>query len=109
MSFLWNSTNTSSGSGSGSNVGTVMYDKTHNDIDTSEVNISCTQGKIHVELRERIWNSWRVALNRDIEAGQEIIESIDVASSWCDGDHRLLIISKANSSFCTVTFNSFDN
>jgi hypothetical protein len=90
------------------NNGVKIFQHTHNDIDSSEINVSCTAGAAEVILDERIWWSWRNRNKWQLKSGDAINTTVDVDSSFYDGDHKLRIYARANSTKCTVDFSSTD-
>lgn len=97
----------SSGTYSGNN-GARIFQVTHNDIDSSDIDVSCTAGRVEVILDERIWSSWRRRNSWTLNAGDALNDTVDVDSSWYDGDHRLTVFARANGTTCTISFFSTD-
>jgi hypothetical protein len=81
---------------------------THEDIDTSDIQVICGSGSIEVLLDERIWWSWRRRNRWTLSAGQRINQTVNVDSSWNDGDHRLRLLATANGTIGSVDFDSTD-
>jgi len=100
-------TKTSAVDVSGDN-GATLYDQTHNDIDESEIDITCITGGMKVQLREAIWWEWVVRKEVTLNAGGVMHETIEVDSDCYDGDHRLVVWATANGTTGTVSFRSTD-
>lgn len=101
------STNGSSSQVSGNN-GTRLYDQTHYDIDRSTIDISCQSGSCEVKLDEEIWYTWVSRIDTTLALGGRLNQTIDVDSSWYDGDHHLQVIATADNTQATVNFTSQD-
>ena len=101
------STPTSSGAYQGDN-GSRIFDATHNDIDESTIDVTCVQGSVEIQLQERIWWQWSPRNSWNLSAGGRVNTTVEVDSSWFDGDHRLYILATANGTSCNVNFTSRD-
>ena len=91
----------------GSN-GQRIFDQQHNDIDESTINVSCRSGSCEVHLDERIWGTWSRRNDWNLNAGGRVNTTVEVASSWFDGDHRLFIIATSDGTRVYVSFCSRD-
>ena len=96
-----------SGTYSGNN-GARIFRVTHDDIDSSDIDVSCQAGSVEVVLDERIWWSWGRRNSWRLGAGDALNTTVDVDSSWYDGDHRLTIFARAAGTRCTASFSSSD-
>jgi hypothetical protein len=88
--------------------GTRMLRETHDDIDVSDIVVSCTAGSVEVTLQERIWWSWTRRNIWTLSAGQAMNATVEVDSWLFDGDHRLTIFARADATQCTVDWDSYD-
>ena len=96
-------------SGSGTyngNLGQLIFESTHNDIDESEVIVQVFSGRVRVYLQERIWSQWYQAINQI--TGQDFHQSRNVDSGMFDGDHRLRVWARADNTSVNVQFSSYD-
>jgi hypothetical protein len=88
--------------------GDRIFNVTHNDIDVSDIDVSCTDGSADIVLQERIWWSWVRRDSWSVEAGGRVNTTVPVDSSWYDADHRLRVFATANGTSCRVSFASTD-
>lgn len=90
------------------NNGQRIFDSQHNDIDESTIDVSCRAGSCEIHLDERIWWQWSRRDNWNLNAGGRVNTTVEVDSSWYDGDHRLFIIATADNTGVDVSFSSRD-
>lgn len=101
------SSQTASGAYQGNN-GQRIFDQTHNDIDESTIDVTCNTGSCEIHLDERIWWTWKRRNDWTLSAGGRTNVTVEVDSSWYDGDHRLFVIATAANTGCDVSFSSTD-
>jgi hypothetical protein len=88
--------------------GQRIYNQTHDDIDISDIDITCLAGSIRIVIHERIWSNWTKRNEWTLSAGNVLNTSVIVDSGSYDGDHRLRVWATANGTSCTVNFESTD-
>jgi hypothetical protein len=88
------------------NAGNKIFDRRHNDIDSSHIRIIVHSGQVHAYLREAIWYDWETRLNTHVSATLD--EEVWVDSGCCDGDHRLRVWADVDNTSCDIDFDSED-
>jgi hypothetical protein len=91
------------------NNGQRLFNQTHEDIDSSDVEVTCLAGSCRVVLHERIWSSWRKRNEWLLGLGQVLNTSVVVDSAVYDGDHRVRVFATANGTSCIINFDSTDD